>query len=515
MPAPPAAAADAQVTMSDLIRYWRAQGMTEDQIRGLVAAQMDMLRAGPHGHDHSHGGCQGHSHGHDHGHAHGHSHGHAHDHGCAHDHGHGHGHGHDHGHSHGHGHDGCGHDHGHSHGGAESDLELEQEQQSFMRVAVSFRQRSAESRAIMEKHRSTFSALHPKYKEILGDDGPDWDKWAGCIQVNEAFLDMMSDAGDVLFECYWQRRLKPLYEVPTSMDLDKADATMKQFARDWSVEGAEERQATYQPIVEAMERFFPDRSKRNDCHVCVPGTGLSRLAFELMAAGFATQGNEFSHHMLIAGHWILNHCQTANQYVIHPWIDTTTNVMSRDEQFRPVRIPDVCPAELLDEVERQGLEPGDFSMVAGDFLEVYNKPPERGAWGAVVTCFFIDTAHNMFEYIETIHRMLRPGGVWVNMGPLLYHFSDNPEEVSVDMSFDEIRRMIAAFGFSVHHESRVQAGYTRNIMGMKTNVFNTVFFTATKDGNPVGPMAEENAIRNPHLPYRPSLPADADEQFET
>lgn len=42
-----------------------------------------------------------------------------------------------------------------------------------------------------------------------------------------------------------------------------------------------------------------------------------------------------------------------------------------------------------------------------------------GAWDAVVTCFFIDTAHNIVEYIEIISRILKDGGVgsyyiWIN-----------------------------------------------------------------------------------------------------
>lgn len=34
-----------------------------------------------------------------------------------------------------------------------------------------------------------------------------------------------------------------------------------------------------------------------------------------------------------------------------------------------------------------------------------------GAWDAVVTCFFIDTAHNIIEYIEIISKILKDGGV--------------------------------------------------------------------------------------------------------
>lgn len=45
-----------------------------------------------------------------------------------------------------------------------------------------------------------------------------------------------------------------------------------------------------------------------------------------------------------------------------------------------------------------------------------------GEWDAVLTCFFIDTAQNIVSYIETIATLLREGGVWINIGPLLFHF---------------------------------------------------------------------------------------------
>lgn len=38
------------------------------------------------------------------------------------------------------------------------------------------------------------------------------------------------------------------------------------------------------------------------------------------------------------------------------------------------------------------------------------------SWDCVATCFFIDTAHNVLEYVETIWKILKPGGVWINLG---------------------------------------------------------------------------------------------------
>ena len=46
----------------------------------------------------------------------------------------------------------------------------------------------------------------------------------------------------------------------------------------------------------------------------------------------------------------------------------------------------------------------------------------KGQWDGMVTCFFMDTAPVVFEYVETIWSCLKAGGVWVNQGPLLYHW---------------------------------------------------------------------------------------------
>jgi len=72
-------------------------------------------------------------------------------------------------------------------------------------------------------------------------------------------------------------------------------------------------------------------------------------------------------------------------------------------------IPDLPACEA-------GIRPGCMSMCAGDFVEVYGDAKNAGQWDAVATCFFIDTGHNVVEYLEIISRCLRPGGVWVNFG---------------------------------------------------------------------------------------------------
>lgn len=109
-------------------------------------------------------------------------------------------------------------------------------------------------------------------------------------------------------------------------------------------------------------------------------------------------------------------------------------------------IPDVCPADVL-----AGDRSTNFSLVAGDFEEIYGpknwesarsaetegdegeSPSQRGRWGAVVTCFFIDCvsissqtqsrwltppgqARNILSFLRIIYNILEDDGVWINIG---------------------------------------------------------------------------------------------------
>lgn len=65
-----------------------------------------------------------------------------------------------------------------------------------------------------------------------------------------------------------------------------------------------------------------------------------------------------------------------------------------------VSIPDRAPGSML-------TGQGGLSMVAGDFVEVYAHPDHTEDFDAVATCFFLDTAHNVFEYMDVIWHVLK------------------------------------------------------------------------------------------------------------
>ena len=75
----------------------------------------------------------------------------------------------------------------------------------------------------------------------------------------------------------------------------------------------------------------------------------------------------------------------------------------------------------------------------------------------VVTSFFIDCAHNVVEFIELIHRILKPGGKWINFGPLLYHFAEIPRESSIEPSYDIVRSIIEKTGFEFKREGKLNS----------------------------------------------------------
>ncbi|CAI8597848.1 unnamed protein product [Vicia faba] len=259
------------------------------------------------------------------------------------------------------------------------------------------------------------------------------------------------------------------------VDIDKVRCIIRNVVRDWAVEGQKERDQCYKPILEELNSLFPNRSKESPPACLVPGAGLGRLALDISCLGFICQGNEFSYYMMICSSFILNHCETAGEWTIYPWIHSNCNSLSDSDQLRPVSIPDIHPASA-------GITEG-FSMCGGDFVEVYSDSSQIGAWDAVVTCFFIDTAHNIVEYIEIISQILKDGGVWINLGPLLYHFADTygqDDEMSIELSLEDVKRIALHYGFEIEKERTIETTYTTNPKSMMQNRYFAAFWTMRK-----------------------------------
>lgn len=361
-----------------------------------------------------------------------------------------------------------------------------EDQSCFFRTLAAFRAYRGHARAILERRKEDFDALSERHKQLLLPFDFSihvYEPSLRCIDANADFLEEMCDAASTLHQAYWpQGPLKQEFsDHPTNMDMDKVYSTLRQFVRDWGDEGESERRTVYGLICATLERLFARIPQREAVMVLVPGAGLSRLSFDIAAMGFASFGNEFSYHMLIAGHFILNHVAESRKYRLFPFADSTLNLFSREDMFRPADIPQQSTYDRLSEIEAQGIPFGEFSMTAGDFVEVYTKPKEIGRWHAVVTCFFLDTAHNVVEYLEVIFNALAPGGYWINIGPLLYHYADQGDAESIELSFDEVMAVAMKIGFQFESPAAlVESTYASSVRSMKQLVYRSAFCVARK-----------------------------------
>ncbi|XP_042278145.1 carnosine N-methyltransferase isoform X2 [Thunnus maccoyii] len=285
--------------------------------------------------------------------------------------------------------------------------EAKLERQHFWRIIDAFRFYRFHIQEHVKRAERQFHSLPQRHQNLLPAVQSNLARISKCADHNQEVLQAIIHNSIHMFENieYGEREDPRKVRPSSTFDMDKLKSTIKQFVRDWSETGQAERDSCYQPIIQEIQRLFPsDQYDVSKVSVLVPGAGLGRLAWEIARLGYICQGNEWSFFMLFSSNFVLNRCEKVNSLTLYPWIHQFSNNKKSLDQTRPIRFPDINPQSLpLD---------SDFSMVAGDFLEVYTDPD---SWDCVATCFFIDTAHNVIQYVETIWNILKPGGVWINL----------------------------------------------------------------------------------------------------
>ena len=90
-------------------------------------------------------------------------------------------------------------------------------------------------------------------------------------------------------------------------------------------------------------------------------------------------------------------------------------------------------------------------------------------------------AKNIVNYLRIIHKKLAPGGVWINLGPLLWHWENNTTgDPSVELDLDEVKALCRAIGFELKQEKTIPTTYTNNSQSMLGYIYQAEFWTATK-----------------------------------
>lgn len=303
-----------------------------------------------------------------------------------------------------------------------------------------------------------------------------------------------------------------------STEQHRNKAVLHSIGREWSKAGESERNEAFIPMIEELKRTLPV-TKENAYiqRVLVPGCGVGRLPVEIAAQGYSVEGNEYSAFMLMTSNYIMNNLTEANVWQICPWVDSICNVINTQDPYTYISVPDRAASEMIesspwsdcDADERAQVPYPRLGMAAGDFVEIYgeNNPSAKGSFDAILTCFFVDTAPVVVDYVETIWHVLKPGGVWINLGPLLYHWTtdtdnnrDSRYDHSIELSWEELKYVIEGQGFTLQAQEAtnstgaedahlveddgkvkfIKCSYSRPQNQLMWTQYNALFFTAIK-----------------------------------
>ncbi|KAK3304854.1 N2227-like protein-domain-containing protein [Chaetomium strumarium] len=226
------------------------------------------------------------------------------------------------------------------------------------------------------------------------------------------------------------RSMKAAGRAPERVSVSQA---LKHFIRDWAASGANERDAAFPCILGALKKLFPTSNAADqEVKVLLPGAGVGRLGHEVaQLPGLQVTNNEWSAYQNLAYRFLTAHPHNLpNSSSIHPFIDSWSHHRTTADMFRPISFPDVP------------LNPQSVLLVEGDFTTAFREDEYTGSYDVVVTHFFIDTARNLMSYLDTITRVVKPGGYWINFGPLLYGSAP-----FVQLTLEEIVIVAEGMGF--------------------------------------------------------------------
>ena len=129
------------------------------------------------------------------------------------------------------------------------------------------------------QRRASYNGLGRAHKRLGNKIGypAKLDKLETVTDLNATIADGIADLASKQFN------LKSI--LGSGGDLGRVRESLKHFIRDWSEEGAHERQRVFEPILDVLRRV--DHTKRTGQKVLVPGSGLGRLAWEISQLGMS------------------------------------------------------------------------------------------------------------------------------------------------------------------------------------------------------------------------------------
>ena len=317
----------------------------------------------------------------------------------------------------------------------------------------------------IEKLKYDYSNMNKKFLEKMSYDYKIRVKrLEEAMKLNQIFLSEIAKKykpDESLIKNYDQKKIDDMaYSEYSTLNY----AVFMYILRDWTEERKKEREIHYNPIIESVKKFVPQNSK-----ILLPGAALLRLGYELAQFGYNIDANDFNFYNVILCDYLFNYSKK-NQFEFQPLIRSFSNFLTEEAVFKKYSFPD-------EDINLEGK--GKMVLQVGDFTKMYNDKPN--SYDCVITCFFIDTAKNIIEYIDIIEKVLKKGGIWINFGPLTYHWMGYQNIPNIELPYDVLREVIVNYGFEfLQEEKNKTVIYCEIEEFMKNDFFTCLFFTAKK-----------------------------------
>ena len=256
---------------------------------------------------------------------------------------------------------------------------------------------------------------------------------------------------------------------------DTASHILTHMTREWTDSGASIRIDTHDWIVDELLTYQNQLDSSTDCQesplspVLVPGAGLGRLAFDIAFTQsrradkdvksqcfypFVVEAVDNSLVMGAAAYQIFHYHHSEHDeenLTMYPMAnDPFINEEDTERRWKSSSFPKEQVSDhfnLLKSMKQSSdnFQQPNISYVIGDFVSIYASPTKHGGvYGSVATCFFIDTATNIYEYIMTIRNLLKTGGLWINLGPVQWH-----RNAQLQPTTAELKDLILMAGFDI------------------------------------------------------------------
>jgi SAM-dependent methyltransferase len=115
---------------------------------------------------------------------------------------------------------------------------------------------------------------------------------------------------------------------------------------------------------------------------------------------YAVDACELDYASIIAYNYLVNQTSNSFEHTLYPYLTKWQFQGTAKGRFRAYHFPDILPTSPV-------------HLIEGDFLKEF---PKSEQYDAIVTLFFIDVSENIIDFLSNIHRLLKPGGLWINLG---------------------------------------------------------------------------------------------------